>query len=81
MRAFLSHSSKDKQLVDGVARRLGRAYVVYDKYAFEPGDNLSRAILDGLERSDIFVLFASKQSLQSDWVKADLITPSSPLCS
>lgn len=72
MRAFLSHSSKDKQLVEGVARRLGRAYVVYDKYAFEPGDDFNRAILEGLQRSDIFVLFASKASLESEWVKAEL---------
>jgi hypothetical protein len=41
MKAFLSHSSKDKWYVDGVARNLGREYIVYDAYSFEHAEGLS----------------------------------------
>jgi len=34
MKAFLSHSTKDKKLVEIVANLLGRASVVLDQYCF-----------------------------------------------
>jgi hypothetical protein len=71
-RAFLSHFSGDKKLVSLVAHNLGRAAVIYDEFEFSTGDEFKRAIIKGFERSDIFVLFASKQALQRDWVKLEI---------
>lgn len=69
MRAFLSHSSTDKAYVSSVAKQLGRQYCIYDLYSFETGNDFREAIRTGLNKSSIFVLFASKQALKSVWVR------------
>lgn len=72
MRAFLSHSSTDKNFVGEVAALLGRAKVVYDEFEFSTGDEFFEAITVGLERSGVFVLFASKESLSRYWVGVEI---------
>lgn len=72
MRAFLSHSSSDKPLVRQVADRLGRAKVVFDVFEFNTADEFGEAIERGINRSDVFVLFASRASLASKWVQREL---------
>jgi tetratricopeptide (TPR) repeat protein len=69
MKAFLSHSSVDKQLVEAVANELGRQYCVYDARSFDTGDMFKRSIERGLDESSVFVLFASRKALESVWVK------------
>ncbi len=72
LRAFLSHSSRDKRIVGEVAAHLGRAAVIYDVFEFEAGDDFKTSIMRGLERSEIFVLFASRDALSRDWVKLEI---------
>jgi hypothetical protein len=72
VRAFLSHSSTDKTLVSQIARQLGRAAVLFDLFEFSTGDDFHEAILRSLEKSQIFVLFASKKSIERDWVKFEI---------
>ncbi len=67
--AFLSHSSSDKAFVEAVAKRLGRQQVKFDQWVFETGEDFEKAINSSLDRSILFVLFASKASLDSLWVK------------
>src|SRR5262245_58487529 len=69
MKAFLSHSSKDKGLVDTVAKQLGRQFCLYDRLAFSTGEEFKAAIQRCLDQAALFVLFASKDSLISTWVK------------
>jgi hypothetical protein len=71
-RAFLSHSSRDKALVGGVAKHLGRAAVIYDAFEFEIGEAFKSAIIRGLGRSELFVLFASRAALTSTWVNLEI---------
>ncbi len=78
-RAFLSHSSADKGVVGEVARILGRAAVIFDAFEFSVGDEFKDAILKGLSRSDIFVLFASRKALESGWVQFELASASEAL--
>jgi tetratricopeptide (TPR) repeat protein len=71
-KAFLSHSSLDKTLVRQVADELGRESAIYDDKSFDGGYDLKDAIRDGLDRSSVFVLFASENSVgpgRSDWLK------------
>jgi tetratricopeptide (TPR) repeat protein len=68
-KAFLSHSSSDKLFVEAVAKRLGRQQVQFDKWAFTVGQQFVSAITASLNASSTFVLFASKASLASFWVK------------
>jgi tetratricopeptide (TPR) repeat protein len=72
MKAFLSHSSVDKHYVDAVAHRLGRARVEYDTMSFEPMVDFRDAIRAALGRSEVLVLFASRASLSSYWVRYEI---------
>lgn len=71
MKAFLSHSSKDKAVVRAVADRLGLARCEYDEYTFEFTLN-SEAIRNALKRSTLFVFFLSYNSIRSDFVAEEL---------
>src|SRR5690349_1950008 len=72
IRAFLSHSSADHELVDTVVQDLGRPFVKVDRFAFDHGDELFAAIEEAISASSIFVLFASRASLDSGWVGEEL---------
>jgi len=71
-KAFLCHSSKDKGYVEGVARRLGRAKVVFDAMHFEPGQDFRDAIQSGLDDTRVFVFLVSRESLDSVWCKYEV---------
>ncbi len=55
-----------------VAQRLGRAFVLYDKFSFDAGTNFISSIEAGLQASTLFCFFLSANSLKSDWVKHEL---------
>jgi len=71
-RAFLSHSSRDAELVRAVAAGIGRPFVRLDYFNFSTGDEFLAAIDQALSESALFVLFASRHSLQSLWVDAEV---------
>lgn len=73
MKAFLSHSSKDKWLVEKTAELLGFARCEYDAYTFDHILN-SQAIRKALSRSGLFVFFLSKDSINSNFVSEELRT-------
>lgn len=72
--AFLSHSSKDKQVVEELAQRLGKERVFFDKWDLEGGDVLPAKIAEGIvdPSSKWFILIASKDSMDSHWVKYEV---------
>ncbi|MCH7369879.1 toll/interleukin-1 receptor domain-containing protein [Aeromonas sp. MR16] len=72
---FLSHSSRDKPLVDVVFNELHKAGIRawYDRYEIEPGDSITDKINEGLASSKLGLLFFSKNFLdpRSGWPKAE----------
>ena len=72
MKAFLSHSSKDKEFIRSIAKSLGRQFCIFDEYAFNTGIEFRESIEKGLEESSIFVLFASKNTRDSIWVNCEI---------
>ncbi len=72
MKAFLSHSSTDKEFVEAVSRELGRQFCVVDSMSFEGGVDFITSIEKGLAESKVFVLFASRKSMTSDWVSFEI---------
>lgn len=71
---FLSHSSKDKSdYVQLVADRLPKQWRIYDVDTFESGMKTLDEILRTLEGTSLFVLFLSETSLESEWVKREII--------
>lgn len=71
-KAFLSHSSKDKALVEKIALQLGKNNCHYDKLTFEAGSQTIDEIFKGLEDTDVFVLFISESALESEWVQKEI---------
>ena len=76
-KVFLSHSSKDKEnyvriVAERLMKEIGNHNVIYDEYTFEEGMKSIEEIDRGLEKSDLFVIFISDSSLQSNWVKYEL---------
>lgn len=72
MKAFLSHSSKDKEFIKEVADQLGRADCVFDKYSFSVGKDFERSIVDHLSNTSVFVFFATVNSIESLWCKYEM---------
>lgn len=68
MRAFLSHSSANKIFVSNVFSEIGHANAEYDEATFSAGVFNTEAIECSLKRSEIFVLFATPESLKSNYV-------------
>lgn len=70
--AFLSHSSKDKIIVEELANRLGKENIFYDKWDLDAGELLPSKLSEVIYDSKWFVLIASKNSMASRWVKYEL---------
>jgi hypothetical protein len=73
IRAFLSHSSKDKDnYIRKVAETLGKDNIIYDEFTFEEGEKPLEEILKGIDKTSLFVIFLSEHSLESKWVKKEI---------
>jgi tetratricopeptide (TPR) repeat protein len=72
MKAFLSHSSANKDFVETVAKDLGRQFCVFDKQSFQSGIEFKDSIEKGLNDSSLFVLFVSPEALDSIWVQFEI---------
>lgn len=71
-KAFLSHSSLDKPAVREIKKKIQRIWTYFDEDCFEPGEDFRNAIVDRLSDTNLFVLFVSKSSLDSAWVKFEI---------
>lgn len=71
-KAFICHSSQDKEYVRFIASKLGRARVLFDELCFEPGIDFRAEIRRHLDSTALFVFIASKKSLASGWCQFEL---------
>lgn len=64
---FLSHSSKDKEVVRALAERLraDELKVWFDEWVLRPGDSIPARIEEGLERSRVLALYTSANAFGS----------------
>ncbi|KAA6322636.1 hypothetical protein EZS27_027841 [termite gut metagenome] len=72
-KAFLSHSSSDKNIVCRIAHQLGNKNCTLDEISFDPGRKTLEEIFKELDSADVFVLFISDTSLESSWVKKEIV--------
>lgn len=72
---FISHTAKDKPIVEPVALKLsevfGREKVFYDSWSIQPGDGIIDKMDSGLSQCKFFFFFVSKNSLQSKMVSLE----------
>lgn len=71
MRAFLSHSSKNKNFVKQIFDDLGSALAEFDQATFSAGQFNFDTITEALARADLFVIFATPESLASGYVEIE----------
>ena len=73
---FLSHNSKDKKRVRGIAERLkaNGLRVFLDEWSIQPGDDIYLNIERAIEGSRTLVLCLSPAALESDWVSLERST-------
>lgn len=64
---FISHTSKDKPIVEPIALRLASIYgedkVFYDSWSIQPGDGIIDRMTQGMAECKFFFFFVSKNSL------------------
>lgn len=72
MKAFLSHSSADKNYVSRVFEYLTGSRAHYDSITFQSFQRSHEALTSALRDSDVFVLFASPEALESPWVREEI---------
>lgn len=70
---FLSHSSSDKDYVRPIFEYFGGDRCIFDEMTFETGMQTLQEIFDGVDETDIFVFFISNKSLESKWVKEEIL--------
>lgn len=72
-KVFLSHSSKDKSMVIPVALDLEKKEISpwLDAFDILPGESIVSKINEGLAECDFVILFLSKNSVTSNWVKKE----------
>lgn len=69
---FLSLSGHDSDFVSRVHKSLPDGLAYYYPKSFENGENLIEAMESRVNKSSIFVLFASRASVSSVWVKFEI---------
>lgn len=72
LKVFLSYSSHDKDIAQGLADAIGQRAVWFDQFEVELGDLLLERISRGLEEATDFVLLWSANSAASKWVKYEV---------
>lgn len=71
-KAFLSHSSAQKDFVRSVINSLGADNCFIDERTFENGMLTIDEIYKAIGKSAVFVFFISHEALKSNWVKMEL---------
>ena len=71
---FLSYSRHDSGVVDRMAGKIGQAgYPIWiDRTGIRGGAQWRNAIVEAIEASDVFIIFLSPNSVQSDNVRKEL---------
>ncbi len=70
--AFLSHSDKDKKVVEILAEQLSAEKIFYDEWNLEKGKFLPSQIAHGIHDAKWFVLLATKNSIASKFVTYEI---------
>ncbi|WP_460065624.1 tetratricopeptide repeat protein [Streptomyces sp. YKOK-I1] len=72
IKAFFSYSTKDEKFVSEVASQVGRPFVHIDKHSFSSGYDILSSIDVAIRESGLFVLFLTRSSLNSEWVRHEV---------
>lgn len=69
IKAFISHSSAQKEFVRNLVENLGRDFCIVDCYNFESAYRTINEIYKKIEQSTVFVLLLSRESLEIENIR------------
>ena len=72
IKAFISHSSAQKDFAQELVNKIGRDYCKIDCFDFEPAYKSIDEIFRAIESCTIFVLLISREALASEWVQKEI---------
>lgn len=73
MKIFISHASRDKQTILNIIKELPTPIRNwFDQYQISAGDIIRDSLMDGINKSDLFLLFISPEAIESPWVKKEI---------
>lgn len=72
MKAFISHSSIQKDFAKKIAEQIGYDQCVIDMYDFSPAYRTMDEIVNKLDNSLIFIFLISHESIKSDWCRNEV---------
>ena len=72
MKAFISHSSKQKPFVENLVKLLGHENCIVDKYDFSPAFKTIDEIIEKIDNASIFIFLVSEESLKSTWCEEEV---------
>lgn len=72
IKAFISHSSKQKKYVAELVNIIGKDCCIVDCYDFDAAYKSLNEIYAKIDACTIFVFLVSKDSLESDWCKKEI---------
>lgn len=75
---FICHSSKNKEFVRGLVRRLNADGIDtwLDEVEINVGEFIHQKVNEGLKKSDLFIIVLSSASVESRWVQEELSSAS-----
>lgn len=72
IKAFISHSSRQKDFAIKLCNLIGRDFCIIDCYDFEPAFRSIDEIYKKIDDCTVFVLLISRESLKSKWVAQEV---------
>lgn len=72
IKAFISHSSAQKDFAQELVNKIGRDYCKIDCFDFEPAYKSIDEIFRAIDSCTIFVLLISREALASEWVQKEI---------
>lgn len=73
IKAFISHSSKQKGIAEKIAKSIGYDQCIIDTFDFSPAYKTMKEIVEKIECSTIFIFLISSDSLYSDWCANEVV--------
>lgn len=72
IKAFISHSSAQKDFARDLVNKIGRDYCIIDCFDFKPAYKSIDEIYKAIDFCTIFVLLISREALASEWVQKEI---------
>jgi hypothetical protein len=73
IRIFISHASRDTQTIINILSYLPKYISKWiDQHQIIAGEGIISKIVEGINQSNLYILFVSPEATESEWVKKEI---------